>query len=78
MTETDGLSVVSTGLGKYEKGLLVVHDDHKTLPDGSEAEKTTFKYVDFGEIVKVGKKAGVEVKVNPKWDPRGEDDEEDD
>ncbi|TPX61742.1 3-phytase [Spizellomyces sp. 'palustris'] len=68
VTETDGLAVVSTGLGtKFPQGLLVVHDDHKTNPDGSQAAETTFKYVDFSDIANNDR---VKLRANPTWDPR--------
>ncbi|KAJ3184114.1 hypothetical protein HDU85_001965 [Gaertneriomyces sp. JEL0708] len=67
VTETDGLAVVSTGLGDaFPSGLLVVHDDAKTLPDGTTAPQTTFKYVDFADIANNDR---VKLKLNPKWNP---------
>ncbi|TPX54416.1 3-phytase [Powellomyces hirtus] len=76
VTETDGLAVVSTGLNdEFPAGLLVVHDDHKTFANGTKAEQTTFKYVDFRDIARGSDQ---KLKLNPKWDPRQENDDEED
>ncbi|KAI9099538.1 phytase-domain-containing protein [Phlyctochytrium arcticum] len=51
VTETDGLAVVSSGLGsRWPEGLLVVHDDHKTDMKNKTLPETTFKFVDFRDI----------------------------
>ncbi|KAJ3281809.1 hypothetical protein HK104_011264 [Borealophlyctis nickersoniae] len=72
VTETDGLAVISTGLGKrFPQGLLVVHDDQKTYLNGTVADQTTFKYVDFRDIAK---NPVIALKTNPGWDPREGDD----
>ncbi|KAJ3044404.1 hypothetical protein HDV00_002296 [Rhizophlyctis rosea] len=67
VTETDGLAVVSSALPGYPGGLLVVHDDHKTFKNATEAEHTTFKMVSWADVVKA---SGKKLKVNPGWDPR--------
>lgn len=49
-SETDGLDVTSANLGgPYAKGMLVVQDGHKRLPDGAQ----NFKYIPWSAIEQV-------------------------
>nr|WP_315485224.1 phytase [uncultured Undibacterium sp.] len=46
-SETDGLEVSSASFGgSYNKGILIVQDGHKRLPDGAQ----NFKYIDWQQI----------------------------
>lgn len=48
-SETDGLDVASAPLGPgFERGLLVVQDGHKRLPDGPQ----NFKYVAWDDVAR--------------------------
>ncbi|MCE3262682.1 MAG: 3-phytase [Pseudoduganella sp.] len=48
-SETDGLDVTSANLGgRFEKGMLVVQDGYKRLPDGAQ----NFKYVAWDDIAR--------------------------
>ena len=48
-SETDGIEVTSANLGGvYEKGLLVIQDGYKRLPDGPQ----NFKYVAWEDVAK--------------------------
>ncbi|WP_211116344.1 phytase [Glycomyces buryatensis] len=48
--QSDGADVVSTGLGDFEDGLLVVQDGDNT-PEGSDESSTNFKFVDWEDVV---------------------------
>lgn len=46
-SETDGLEVSSASFGAgYNKGIMIVQDGHKHLPDGAQ----NFKYIDWQQI----------------------------
>jgi 3-phytase len=48
-SETDGLDVSSVNFGgKFSRGMLVVQDGHKRLPDGPQ----NFKYVAWSDIAR--------------------------
>jgi len=48
-SETDGLDVTSVSLGpQFPRGMLVVHDGHKVLPDGPQ----NFKYVSWEDVAR--------------------------
>ncbi|MEM9526043.1 MAG: phytase [Bacteroidota bacterium] len=51
--ETDGLEVVSTPLPDFPGGLLVVQDGFNFA--GGRSQPQNFKYVDFGEVLRVMK-----------------------
>lgn len=69
VTNTDGVAGVGTNLGLkgFTKGVLVVHDDVNSAPDGSREEGASFKIVGLEDILNT---FGVVGDVNPDWDPR--------
>jgi 3-phytase len=69
VTNTDGVTAVGTNLGVpgFEAGLLVVHDDVNSAPDGSREAGASFKIVGLGDILK---QFNLTSEVDPNWDPR--------
>jgi 3-phytase len=67
VSDTDGVEVVSTGLGgAFASGLLVVQDGVNTSP----SEGTDFKYVDWADLVTAADGVGIDLTSDPDWDPR--------
>ncbi|KAG2003519.1 phytase L [Coprinopsis cinerea AmutBmut pab1-1] len=69
VTNTDGVAAVGTNLGVegFEMGVVVVHDDVNSAPDGSREDGASFKIVGLGQILET---FGLEDEVDTSWDPR--------
>ena len=51
VTDTDGLEILSTPLGReYPSGILVVHDDHNT-DDQGELQNANYKIINLGTVL---------------------------
>ncbi|KAI0814516.1 hypothetical protein GGR55DRAFT_435216 [Xylaria sp. FL0064] len=67
VTNTDGISAVSTSLGPmFPHGLIVVHDDVNQLPISGTSDEASFKLISLGDILSDDLLA----QLNPDWDPR--------
>lgn len=68
VTNTDGVAAVGTNLGKgFERGLVAVHDDVNSSPDGSRETGASFKLVGLEEILR---EFNILDEADVDWDPR--------
>lgn len=73
VTNTDGISAVSTGLNDdYPYGMLVVHDDTNELEGGGADTEASYKIIPLDSILGADAIKGLNLLdgVDRKWDPR--------
>ncbi|KAI5920276.1 phytase [Camillea tinctor] len=67
VTNTDGITAVSAGLGDdFPHGLIVVHDDANQLAEGGTNVEASFKLVSLGDVLD----EDLLNDVDANWDPR--------
>lgn len=73
VTNTDGITAVSTRLGRdFPYGLVVTHDDANQLAEGGTSKQASYKLTSLGSILgaKPLRRLGLLDELNVDWDPR--------